>query len=78
MTPGASYVYERVGTRIYAREVGSSERKLIGYNVSGSGELYNRYFTEWNDILIKAETTPVLKEMLEEVLVVYNLIKQYE
>jgi len=31
LTPGVTYIYERNGEEIYARESGSTERKLIGY-----------------------------------------------
>ncbi len=31
LKPGATYVYERVNDTVYAREVGSSERRIIGY-----------------------------------------------
>lgn len=31
LKPGATYVYERVDDTVYAREVGSSERRIIGY-----------------------------------------------
>ena len=33
LTPGASYIYERNGEEIYAREIGApiQSRKLIGY-----------------------------------------------
>ena len=31
LTPGATYVYERNGEEIYARETGQTERTIIGY-----------------------------------------------
>jgi hypothetical protein len=31
LTPGATYVYERSGDEIYARESGATDRTLIGY-----------------------------------------------
>ena len=30
LEPGAAYVYEREGGRVYARRVGQTERTLIG------------------------------------------------
>ena len=32
LKPGATYIYERSGDEIYARETGTTERKLIGYD----------------------------------------------
>jgi hypothetical protein len=31
LKPDATYVYERNGEEIYSREVGKTDRKLIGY-----------------------------------------------
>ena len=31
LTPGATYIYERSEGIIYAREFGSTERKIVGY-----------------------------------------------
>jgi len=30
LTPGATYIYERVGSTVYSRESGKLERKVIG------------------------------------------------
>ena len=78
LTPGATYVYERVDDRIYAREVGKTERKMIGYDTDVFKKSNDRYFSLWNDVLIMAEKHDALKEALEEALTIYNLIKQYE
>jgi hypothetical protein len=34
LTPGATYIYERVGNEVYARESGAdpADRKLVGYS----------------------------------------------
>ena len=58
---------------IYAREFGSTEKRLIGYNVVGSAEQI--HLSEWNDILLASETNPALQEALDHVKVIYNLIK---
>jgi len=47
LNPGATYVYERVGNEVYAREAGSdpSTRQLIGYGydpVSGHAIDYDK------------------------------------
>lgn len=78
LTPGKTYVYERDGSKVYAREFGSSERKLIGYARENPAELFARHFTEWNDLLLTAEQNETLRGKLEEVIQVYKLIKNYE
>jgi len=73
LTPGATLIYERANGVIYAREFGSTEKRLIGYNVVGSAEQI--HLSEWNDILLASETNPALQEALDHVKVIYNLIK---
>ena len=34
LKPGAAYIYERVGPTIYARELGSTERTVVGYDTN--------------------------------------------
>jgi hypothetical protein len=31
LTPGATYIYERVNEVVYAREFGKTERHVVGY-----------------------------------------------
>lgn len=64
-------IYERANGVIYARESGSSEKKVVGYDVSSSPT--QRNFSEWNSILLAAETNPALQEALDCVKIVYNL-----
>lgn len=73
LTPGATLIYERANGVIYAREFGSTEKRVIGYDVVGTDEQI--HLSEWNDILLASETNPALREALAHVKVIYNLIK---
>jgi hypothetical protein len=75
LTPGVTYIYERVDNKIYAREHGKSDRKLVGYSTSQVGSQYDRNFTLWNDILLEAEQNPALQQALEKVIMLYRLSK---
>jgi hypothetical protein len=90
LTPGASYIYERNGGEVYAREVGKKERKLIGYQHDMENKLDPRtndgrplhdHIMEsklWGNILRAAKKDPALQEALERVKVTYYLTKDYE
>jgi hypothetical protein len=82
LRPGAAYIYERVNDTVYAREVGSTERTIVGYDVDPNGfETYKRiaedYLEEtlWQDIRDAAKTNPTLQEALERVKILYHLSK---
>ena len=76
LKPGATLIYERANGVIYARESGTTERSVVGYDVASSPE--QRHFSEWNDILQAAETNPALQEALDRVKIVYNLSRPNE
>jgi len=76
LKPGATLIYERANGIIYARESGTSERSVVGYDVTGSPE--RGHLSEWNDILTAAESNPTLQEAIDHVKIVYNLSKLYE
>lgn len=76
LTPGATYVYERADGKIYAREIGKTDRKLIGYDLVSSPE--KRNLNMWNDILIESETNPTLQKALDRVIMLYKMSKAYE
>jgi hypothetical protein len=79
LTPGANYVYESDGTRIYAREFGQLERKVIGYTQGGEEREQRRYYmNQMNDILTMCEKDSAMKELLDQLFVLYNLKKQHE
>jgi hypothetical protein len=87
LKPGATYVYERNGEEIYAREVGQTERKLIGYKYemenkpdprTDDGRPLYEHIKEsklWGDIKREAKTNIALQEALERVKILYYLSK---
>lgn len=85
LTPGATYIYERNGDEIYAREAGQTDRKLIGYQYEGKvdprtidGRPLHEHLMEdklWGDIRREARTNEVLHEALERVKILYHLSK---
>ena len=74
LTPGATYIYERSEGRIYARELGKTERTIIGYDLGSAPE--QRNMTLWNEILKESESNPTLQEALDRVKILYELSKQ--
>jgi hypothetical protein len=89
LKPGATYVYERNGEEVYAREVGETERKLIGYKYEMEGKpdprtddgrpLYE-YLREdklWGEIRRAAKTNTALHEALERAILIYHLSKDH-
>lgn len=80
LKPGATYIYERAGGIIYAREFGETKRRVVGYEgsddtVSASSK---RLISEMNEVLKMCETDPAMKAMLEQLFVMYNLKKSHE
>ena len=88
LTPGATYVYERNGEEIYAREVGKTERKLIGYQYEGKvdprtpdGRPLFEHIREdklWGEIRRAAPTNPALHKALDRAILIYKMTKDYE
>jgi hypothetical protein len=77
LEPGAAYVYERDGTRIYARKVGETERRLIGEDfISDHRRIKIEIAEEWFPIIRAAEQNPALQEAIERVKILYELSKQ--
>lgn len=79
LKPGATYIYERGGGAIYAREFGAdpSTRRVVGYEnddyqISASSK---RMLTEMNEVIKMCETDLAMKEMLDQLFVMYNLKK---
>lgn len=85
LTPGATYIYERNGDEIYARESGSTDRKLIGYQYENKVDprtadgrpLYEHIMEEkmWGDIRRAALTNPALQKALDRAIMIYRLSK---
>ena len=77
LTPGATYIYERVAGTIFAREFGSTERRVVGYTTDVSAE-FAMYKSEINQVLQMCETDPVMKELMDQLFVMYNLKKKHD
>ena len=74
LTPGATYIYESDGNRVYARQFGKSDRQLVGYSHGGEEREHRRYYmNEMNKILEMCETDPAMKDLLDKLFVMYNL-----
>jgi hypothetical protein len=86
LKPGATYVYERNGEEIYSREVGSSDRTLVGYQhenkidsrTSDGRPLIDHIRDDklWGQIRRAALTDPTLQQALDRVKILYHLSKK--
>lgn len=77
LTPGATLIYERVAGSVFAREFGKTERKLVGYATDLSPEV-EMIRNEINQVLLMCESDPAMRELLEQLFVLYNLKKNHE
>lgn len=82
LTPGATYIYESPdkGKTVYAREVGKTERILVGYEYDPYYKnIADSYFREtvWKDILAEAEHNQALQTAVEQCIIIYNLSKDH-
>ena len=85
LKPGATYIYERNGEEIYARETGQTERTMIGYQYENKIDprthdgrpLYEHIKEDrlWAEIRIEARTNKVLQAALDRAILVYHLSK---
>lgn len=85
LTPGATYVYERSEGIIYAREFGAdpSTRRVVGYESGADYDPYKsgptrRMLSDLNEVVKMCETDPAMKELLDQLFVLYNLKKTNE
>lgn len=77
LTPGATYIYERVAGTIFAREFGKTERRVVGYITDVSPEM-QLYRSEINQVLTMCEQDPGMRDLLDQLFVMYNLKKSHE
>ncbi len=87
LNPGATYVYERNGEEIYAREVGKSERKLIGYQYenkidprTNDGRPLYEHMKEdklWGEIRRAAKSNEALQLALDNAILIYHMSKEH-
>ena len=85
LKPSATYIYERNGEEIYAREVGQTDRKLIGYKYENAvdprtndGRPLHEHMMEdkmWGEIRRMAPTNPALQKALDRAIMIYKLSK---
>jgi hypothetical protein len=87
LKPGATYIYERNGDEVYAREFGEKDRKLIGYRyemdkkpdprTSDGRPLIDqiRESKLWGEIHREAKTNPALQKALDRAIIIYKLSK---
>lgn len=83
LTPGATYIYERVGDTVYARESGSdpSTRVEIGWNVESTPAPIRSKYDQmqedklWGNIRRAAKDDLALHAALERVILIYHLSK---
>ncbi len=84
LKPGATYIYERDGETVYAREAGAdpSTRKEISWNydsrTSDGRPLYDHIMDSkmWGEIHREAKTNVTLQRALDRVIMIYKLSKE--
>jgi hypothetical protein len=79
--PGATYVHESPdgGNTIYAREVGSTERRLVGYSADRIDELNaENEKGRWLAVLRASKTNPALQDAVERAIIIYELYNTTE
>ena len=85
LTPNATYIYERNGEEIYAREAGKTERKLIGDQYENKvdprttdGRPLHEHLKEdklWGEIRRAAKSNKALQSALDRAILLYHLGK---
>ena len=73
LKPDATYIYERVGDVVYARESGSTTRREIGRDY----DLHERLMEDklWGEIRRAAPANPALQKALDRAIMIYRLSK---
>ena len=83
LKPGGTYIYERNGDEVYAREFGETERTLVGYDHkpdprTQDGRPLHDHIMEskmWGEIHRMAPTNPALQKALDRDIMIYRLSK---
>jgi hypothetical protein len=83
LKPDATYIYERNGGTVYARESGAdpSTRKEIGWDYdprTNDGRPLFEHIQEsklWGEIHREAKTNPTLQKALDRAIMIYKLSK---
>jgi hypothetical protein len=85
LKPGATYIYERNGDEIYAREFGETDRTLIGYDHkidprTSDGRPLREHIQEdklWGDIRRAAKSNEALQLALDRAILIYHMSKDH-
>jgi len=87
LKPGVTYIYERNGDEVYAREFGEKDRTLIGYKYemenkpdprTNDGRPLREHIMEdkmWGEIRRMAKTNITLQRALDRAIMIYRLSK---
>lgn len=78
LKPGVTYIYERNGPTIYAREFGSTDRQVVGYDMNQENKIFGMpqsKVAKILDIQQMSETDPGMRELWNQLEVLYNLKK---
>jgi hypothetical protein len=87
LKPGVTYIYERNGDEVYAREFGEKDRTLIGYKYemenkpdprTNDGRPLHEHIMEdkmWGEIRREARTNITLQKALDRAIMIYRLSK---
>ena len=82
LTPGATYIYERVDDTVFRRESGSTEREVVGYDHrTPDGRPLHEHIMDakmWGEIRRAAPHNPALQDALDRVIMIYQLTKNNE
>lgn len=85
LKPGATYIYERDNDKVYAREIGETDRKLVGYDYkrvdprTEDGQPLSERIKEdklWGEIRREAKTNITLQSALDRAIMIYKLSKE--
>lgn len=81
LKPNVPLIYERVGPVVYAREVGTTERHVVGYEVNQENKIFGIPQGKVARILAiqqMAEADPGMQELWNQLEMLYNLKKTHE
>ena len=74
LKPGVTYTYESINDVTYAREIGTTEKIIVGYTVKNPLDRSNLAESRlWDDIRRMADKDKELQEALDRVKVLYYL-----
>jgi hypothetical protein len=73
MVPGKQYIYEKADGITYRRELGGTERVIVGWDESATRVQEDRL---WAEIRKAAVNNPGLKELLDTAREFYELSKE--